>query len=95
MTKATPHPANPDPCDDKLDEEEQEILSACEAGKTTRVADTVTLLARHREYAEAAFRKDAPEYPHLVQRPARLATTRLGRWHPFSDFGGKCFAQVC
>lgn len=43
----------------KLDDEEQEILTAYEDGKTTRVADTVNLLARHREYAEATFRKDA------------------------------------
>ena len=45
--------------DPKLDDEEQEILTAYEDGKTTRVADSVTLLARHREYAEATFRKDA------------------------------------
>ncbi len=59
MTKAIQHPANPDQRDDKLDEEEQEILTAYEAGKTKRVEDTVGLLARHREYAEATFRKDA------------------------------------
>ena len=59
MTKAIPHPANLDLRDDRLDEEEQEILSAYEAGKTTRVADTVALVARHRDYAEATFRKDA------------------------------------
>ena len=59
MNKANQNPANPDQCDDSLDEEEQEILTAYEAGKTTRVANTVTLLARHREYAEATFRKDA------------------------------------
>jgi predicted DNA binding CopG/RHH family protein len=59
MTKATQNPANVSQHDDNLDEEEQEILTAYEAGKTTRVADTVNLLARHREYAEATFRKDA------------------------------------
>ena len=59
MTKAIQHLANPDQRDDKLDEEEQEILTAYEDGKTTRVEDTVSLLARHREYAEATFRKDA------------------------------------
>ena len=59
MTKATQHLANPDQRDDKLDEEEQEILTAYESGKTTRVEDTVSLSARHREYAEATFRKDA------------------------------------
>ena len=59
MTKAPQNPANLDQGHDNLDEEEQEILTAYEAGKTTRLADTVTLLARHREYAEATFRKDA------------------------------------
>ena len=59
MTKLTQNPANLVQGHDKLDEEEQEILTASEAGKTTRVADTVTLLARHREYAEGTFRKDA------------------------------------
>ena len=59
MTRATQNPANLDQRHDSLDDEEQEILSAYEAGKTTRVADTVNLLARHREYAEATFRKDA------------------------------------
>ena len=44
--------------DPKLDDEEQETLTAYEDGKTTRVADTVNLLSRHREYAEATFRKD-------------------------------------
>ena len=62
MTRATQKPANPAndlQRHDSLDDEEQEILTAYEAGKTTRVADTVALLARHREYAEATFRKDA------------------------------------
>ena len=56
MTKAT---ANPDPRDNRLDDEEQEILTAYEEGKTTRVTDAAPMLARHREYAEATFRKDA------------------------------------
>ena len=59
MTKAIPHRPNPDQPDDTLDEEEQEILTAYEAGKITRVADAMPLLARHREYAQATFRKDA------------------------------------
>jgi predicted DNA binding CopG/RHH family protein len=62
MTKATQNPANPANVSqrhDSLDDEEQEILTAYEAGKTTRVAGTVALVARHREYAEATFRKDA------------------------------------
>ena len=59
MTKATHSPTNPDQHNVSLDEEEQEILTAYEAGKTTRVEDATSLLARHREYAEATFRKDA------------------------------------
>lgn len=59
MTKAIAHRPNPDQPDDTLDEEEQEILTAYEAGKTTHVADAMPLLARHREYAQATFRKDA------------------------------------
>ena len=51
----TPLSAQSDP---KLDDEEKEILTAYEDGKTTRVADTVNLLARHRECAQATFRKD-------------------------------------
>ena len=49
----TPLSAQSDP---KLDDEEKEILTAYEDGKTTRVPDTVTVLARHREYAKAASR---------------------------------------
>ena len=56
LAPATPLSAQSDP---KLDSEEQEILTAYEDGKTKKVEDTVGLLARHREYAEATFRKDA------------------------------------
>lgn len=64
MTKANQRPANQNPANndqpgDSLDDEEQEILTAYEAGETTRVPDAANLLARHREYAEATFRKDA------------------------------------
>ena len=45
--------------EDQLDSEEQEILVAFEGGKTKSVPDAVELVARHREYAEATFRKDA------------------------------------
>ena len=53
MTKATPHPANPTQHDDKLDDEEQKILTAYEAGKTTRVADAVPLPERTMTAAQA------------------------------------------
>ncbi len=43
----------------KLDDEELEILQAVEAGKTVSVADADQLIARHKAYAEATFRKDA------------------------------------
>ena len=43
----------------KLDEEEADILEAYEAGRTTPVADTQSILARHTDYAAATFRKDA------------------------------------
>jgi predicted DNA binding CopG/RHH family protein len=43
----------------KFDDEELEILEAFEADKTTSVVDADKLLARHMEYAEATFRKDA------------------------------------
>ncbi len=59
MTETIQNPDNLDQHNNNLDEEEQEILTAYEDGKTTRVEDTVSLLARHREYAEATFRKDA------------------------------------
>ena len=64
MTKENQRPANQNPANndqpgDSLDDEEQEILTAYEAGEATRVPDAANLLARHREYAEATFRKDA------------------------------------
>ena len=46
MTKANQNPANLDQRHDSLDDEEQEILTAYEAGKTTRVAAWVRLLSR-------------------------------------------------
>ena len=78
MTKAIQHPANPDQRDDKLDEEEQEILTAYEAGNTTRVEDTVGLLTRHREYAEATFAKmrDSTSASH----PKTCAACRNAPW---------------
>ena len=46
MTKATPHPANPTQHDDKLDEEEQEILTAYEAGKTVAIKHDHAMIAQ-------------------------------------------------
>jgi len=42
-----------------LDREEREILEAYEAGKLARVANAAKTQLRHKDYAEAAFRKDA------------------------------------
>ena len=46
MTKAIPHPANPDLPDDKLDEEEQEILSVYETGKTVAIKHDHAMIAQ-------------------------------------------------
>ncbi len=43
----------------KLDREETEILDAFESGKTRRASNAEAVLQRHKEYAAAAFRKDA------------------------------------
>ena len=47
----------PDQRDDNLDQEEQDILTAYEDCNTESVEDTVSLLARHREYAKTTSRK--------------------------------------
>ncbi|NKQ37343.1 MAG: antitoxin [Chloroflexi bacterium] len=41
-----------------LDQEEREILQAFEAGEIEPVADRESELKKHREYAEATFKKD-------------------------------------
>ena len=43
----------------KLDQEEQEILKAFEAGKVKRSKDLAETLERHQEYAQAMVKKDA------------------------------------
>jgi len=43
----------------RLNKEEQEILDAFEAGELQRVTDVDETKARHQQYAEAMFRKDA------------------------------------
>nr|WP_256995738.1 hypothetical protein [Halomicronema hongdechloris] len=42
-----------------MDQEEKEILEAYEAGKLKRTEGAAQIQKRHREYAEAMFRKDA------------------------------------
>ncbi len=46
MTKAIPQPANPDLRDDKLDEEELEILSVYETGKTVAIKHDHAMIAQ-------------------------------------------------
>ena len=43
----------------ELDKEEKEILDAFESGKLKRSKGAAETQQRHREYAEAMFRKDA------------------------------------
>ena len=43
----------------KLDQEEKEILEAFESGKLKRSKKAAETQQRHKEYAEAMFRKDA------------------------------------
>ena len=43
----------------RLNKEEQEILDAFEAGELRRVTDVDETKARHQQYAQAMFRKDA------------------------------------
>ena len=42
----------------KLDQEEKEILEAFETGKVKRSKNAAETQQRHKEYAEAMFRKD-------------------------------------
>lgn len=42
----------------RLDQEEKEILEAFESGTLERTRDAEALQERHREYADAMFRKD-------------------------------------
>lgn len=46
MTKAIRKPSNPDQRDDKLDEEELEILTAYEAGKTVAIKHDHAMIAQ-------------------------------------------------
>lgn len=43
----------------KLDQEEQEILSAFESGKVRRSTNSADTRRRHQEYAQAMLKKDA------------------------------------
>lgn len=43
----------------RLNKEEQEILDAFDAGELRRATDTEDRNARHKQYADAMFKKDA------------------------------------
>lgn len=60
----------------KLDREEAEILEAFEAGTLTRTEDADDLLERHKQYAEATFRKDARINIRLSSRDLRRLQKR-------------------
>ena len=55
----------------KLDKEEKEILEAFESGKLKRTKGSKLLQERHREYADAMFRKDARINIRLSSRDLR------------------------
>ena len=54
-----------------LDQEEQELLQAFEAGELRRVTDFAERKQHHQEYAEAMFRKDARINIRLSSRDLR------------------------
>ena len=55
----------------RLDEEEQEILDAFDAGKLLRAPESEDKKAKHQEYAEAMFKKDARINIRLSSRDLR------------------------
>lgn len=55
----------------RLDQNERELLEAFEAGELKRVPNAADLQKRHREYAEAMFRKDARINIRLSSRDLR------------------------
>ncbi|MDX1587416.1 MAG: antitoxin [Oleiphilaceae bacterium] len=54
-----------------LDKEEQDILDAFEAGELQRAPDFAERKARHQQYAEAMFKKDARINIRLSSRDLR------------------------
>jgi len=55
----------------KLDHDEKEILEAFESGKLRHTKGAKALQERHREYADAMFRKDARINIRLSSRDLR------------------------
>lgn len=55
----------------RLDQDERELLEAFEDGKLKQAPDATDMQKRHREYAEAMFRKDARINIRLSSRDLR------------------------
>lgn len=60
----------------RLDAEEREILEAFEGGKLKRAKGAVQELERHKDVAEATFKKDARINIRLSSRDLRALQTR-------------------
>lgn len=60
----------------KLDTEEQEILEAFESGELKRVQNAEQQIVRHRQAAEATFKKDARINIRLSSRDLRALQVR-------------------
>ena len=60
----------------KLDKEEKEILVAFESGKLKKSRNVLKDIARHAEYAEATFKKDARINIRLSSRDLRALQAR-------------------
>jgi predicted DNA binding CopG/RHH family protein len=60
----------------QLDQEEKEILDAFETGKLQRAKGAKKQIGQHREYAEAALRKDARINIRLSSRDLRSLQKR-------------------
>lgn len=68
----------------KLDREESEILKAFEQGKLKRTKGSRQLLERHKQYADATFRKDARINIRLSSRDLqRLQKRALAEGIPY------------
>jgi predicted DNA binding CopG/RHH family protein len=67
-----------------LDQEEKEILEAFERGELKSVPNKEAELKRHREYAEATFRKDKRINIRISERDLRALQKRaLMGGHPY------------
>lgn len=76
-----------------LDQEEQALLQAFEAGEFGRAADFAERKKRHQEYAEAMFRKDARINIRLSSRDLRaLQKKALAEGIPYRTLVASTFS---